>query len=132
MRKTAIMLLALSLSGTYLAGCSFQANPEHQIETNDTRADRGEVEYGAFTAGIKDRQMERQVVTDLQHAVRGDQARSAHAMAYELESLGAVKGAAVLVLGNTAYVGIRPAEVEELTLDDRNLIEGKVLGTDRS
>lgn len=128
MRKTAVMLLALSMSSFWLAGCGFQPDPEARLETNETRADRGEVMYSGFTAAANDRQ----VVTDLQHAVRGNAARSAHAMAYELESLSAVKGAAILVIDGIAYVGVRPSEAEALTPDERNLIEGKVLGTDRT
>lgn len=91
-------------------------------ESNDTLADKGMQNYSGAEASAADHQ----VPTDLRNRARGNTTRSAHAMAYELESINAVQGAAVLVRGRDAYVGIREADGLQLGAAERKRIVTKM------
>ncbi|KEO84369.1 YhcN/YlaJ family sporulation lipoprotein [Tumebacillus flagellatus] len=118
-------VLCLGITATLAAGCapSPSAGPR---ETNETRSDKGMNAYGAYQAPAA----HRQVVTDTRLSQSGTTTRSAHGLAYELESIPAVKGAAVLVVGPDAYVGITPAQGQALTAFDEQLVRRKVFTLD--
>lgn len=117
------------LASALIAGCSGQqAAQPNQRETNETRADQGMQSYSGFTPPADDRQF----VTDTRNMQKGDQIRSAHAIAYELESIPAVQGAAMLVVGRTAYIGVHPASGYQVTDEVRDVISAKVYAIDRT
>jgi len=126
---TTALVLAAALSSVLVAGCMPTADPARQRETNESRTDKGMQSYGAYQPPASDRQ----VVTDTRHAARGTQTRSAHSLAYELESLPEVKGAAVVVSGRDAYIGVHLAEGgQPLTAEARDLMVRKIRQIDRS
>ncbi|MBL0387638.1 YhcN/YlaJ family sporulation lipoprotein [Tumebacillus sp. ITR2] len=118
-------VLCLGISAGLVAGCapSSSAGPR---ETNETRSDKGMNAYGAYQAPAA----HRQVVTDLRVSQSGVTTRSAHGLAYELESIPAVKGAAVLVVGPDAFVGITTDPNHALTPSDEQLVRRKVFTLD--
>ncbi|ARU63141.1 hypothetical protein CBW65_20765 [Tumebacillus avium] len=138
-RNVTLSLLITALGGT-LAGCNQSADPGPQRQgqqqaqvrsTQDTRAEQGMESYGGYRPPAEDRQ----IVTDERNsAVRSKQrqAYSAHGMAYELESMEAVKGAAVIIAGKDAYVGIRNAFDGNLPADVPAAIVAKIRKMDRS
>ncbi|PWK14432.1 YhcN/YlaJ family sporulation lipoprotein [Tumebacillus permanentifrigoris] len=115
--------LCLCLSAALLVGCSPQAA---QRQTNETLTDKGMQSYGAYQAPAS----HRQVVTDTRLSQSGVTTRSAHGLAYELESIPAVKGAAVLVVGRDGYIGITPPQNLQVTAADEQLIRRKVFTLD--
>ena len=141
MKRAVMMCTVTSLAAAVIAGCSPQASPAPTPapapnspaapparaqfvprESNETRADKGMQSYGGFQPPAADRQ----VPTDLRNSQSGMTTRSAHAMAYELESMSAVQSAAVLVKGRDAYVGVRAAEGQQVGADESNLILAKL------
>lgn len=113
MNKQVTGFLVLTMISSWLAGCSPQANPApgpiantNDNETNDEQANAGKTEYGAWREGMP----KQYITTDFSNSSQIRKARSAHGMAYELESLSEVKGCAVVVVGDTAYVAVRPAQ----------------------
>jgi YhcN/YlaJ family sporulation lipoprotein len=128
MKQQALRALGCCLLASVLVGgCGgqSQADPRTRV-TNETRSDQGMNSYSGYTAPADDRQF----VIDARNNQRGDQIRSAHAVAYELESLPAVQRAAMLVIGRDGYVGVREAQGYQLTDEVRNLIRDKVRGID--
>ncbi|MGB8954200.1 MAG: YhcN/YlaJ family sporulation lipoprotein [Tumebacillaceae bacterium] len=140
MKRAAKLCTAITLA-TVLVGCGPQSAPTPTPapapnspavpparaqfvprESNDTMADKGMQNYGGAQAPAADHQ----VPTDLRNRPRGNTTRSARSMAYELESINAVEGAAVLVKGRDAYVGVREADGLQLGAAERNLIVTKM------
>ncbi|TCP59516.1 YhcN/YlaJ family sporulation lipoprotein [Tumebacillus sp. BK434] len=136
-RNVTLSLLITTLFGT-LAGCNQSAAPrperpqQAQVRsTQDTRAEQGMESYGGSRPPAEDRQ----IVTDERNSALRSQARkpySAHGMAYELESLEAVKGAAVVIVGRDAYAGIRNAFEGNLPAEVPAVIVDKIRKMDRS
>jgi len=134
MNKTFTGFLVVTMMALGLAGCAENANPTPGPVTHtrgqhtlDDQADRGKVDYGAFREGVPPR---RYTVTDFSKASQTKQPRSAHGMAYELESIDAVKGCAVVVVDGSAYVGVRPAEGFTLDPDVEAAIRAKITEMD--
>jgi Sporulation lipoprotein YhcN/YlaJ (Spore_YhcN_YlaJ) len=125
MKRSLQAVLCLGLTAGLLAGCSPSPSAGPR-ETNETRSDKGMNAYGAYQAPAA----HRQVVTDTRVSQSGLTTRSAHGLAYELESIPVVKGAAVLVVGPDAYVGITPAPNQALTQSDEQLVRRKVFTLD--
>jgi YhcN/YlaJ family sporulation lipoprotein len=123
MKQTWKLTLCLCLTGALLAGCAPRVA---QRENNETRTDKGMQSYGAYQAPASHRQL----VTDTRLSQSGVTTRSAHGLAYELESIPAVKGAAVLVVGRDSYVGITTPQHLQLSQSDEQLIRKKVFTLD--
>lgn len=123
MKPTWKQTLCLCLTSALLIGCGPRVA---ERETNETRADKGMQSYGAYQAPAS----HRQIVTDTRLSQSGITTRSAHGLAYELESIPAVKGAAVLVVGREAFVGITPAKSGAFTPSDEQWVRKKVFTLD--
>ncbi|MGZ4112310.1 MAG: YhcN/YlaJ family sporulation lipoprotein [Tumebacillaceae bacterium] len=104
MKQTARWLLGALIGGSLLTGCAHNATP--QRETNVTRAAKGMQAYGAYPNHMLGTNPH--VVQDTRNMQTGLTTRSAHALAYELEYQNYVKGAAVLVVGRNAFIGVTP------------------------
>jgi YhcN/YlaJ family sporulation lipoprotein len=127
MRHHVIRSCSLLLAAAFLTGCAAQADPARR-ETNETRTDKGMNAYSGYTPPADDRQF----VTDVRNSQKGNTTRSAHAIAYELESLPHVKGASVLVVGRDAFVGVKSPPEYELTNDVKSTIRSKIAYIDRT
>jgi hypothetical protein len=130
MNKLARNLLAalcLTTLAASFAGCNRLADPTPAPvrETNETRAENGMQSYGGNRAPAEDRQI---VPDERNSAVRaaGRKPFSAHGMAYELESMEAVKGASVIIVGRDAFVGIHNAYSGNLPADVPPAIVNKI------
>jgi YhcN/YlaJ family sporulation lipoprotein len=127
MRDHLIRSCSLLLAAAFLTGCASQADPARR-ETNETRTDKGMNVYSGYTPPADDRQ----VVTDVRDSQKGNTTRSAHAIAYELESMPHVKAASVLVVGRDAFVGVNSPPDYELTNDVKSTIRSKIAYIDRT
>jgi len=116
-KRTALLAGVLLL----LSGCTPADNTARPRETNETRTDRGMQAWGGYQAP----EAHRQLVTDTRNTPSGKAIRSAHGMAYELQAVPGVEGAAVLVVGQDAYVGIH-AGSGKLSDQDRELLAAKI------
>lgn len=129
MNKQISGFLVVTMIALGVAGCAENANPTpgpvthtRDQHTLDDQADRGKVDYGAFREGVP----KSYSVTDFSKASQTKLPRSAHGMAYELESLDAVKGCAVVIVAGNAYVGVRPADGYTLDSGTEAAIRAKI------